>query len=548
MNTTSSRSQTASGPIVSFLVYAVLLVLFLLIVIGPLAALAADFIRGVLAGTVPKMILSLFTGRRAVLLLQTLGLAAAVAAAGTGTGLLITTALWRKPRVMTFIVLLLVLALIPIPPYIHALTWSSAVAAANTVLGTLGAAPLPVSGWLISFWVQFMALLPVAVFLCWIALASVDRSLVDAARTMRSDGEVLIRVILPLAAPTLTATSGFLFVMSCTDYSVPSLFSSDTYALDIFAYFSASASAAGALVCAIPLLIITFFVMGWCRTGIRRLAQTPNWTDASFDLPLAFNPAVRALQEGAIALFCIQVIVIFLGLILAAVPLSRLVTTIGFSAGEIRNSILIAALAVVIAIPLACAAARELLDDGIRGSFWWWTILAPLAVPAPLIGIGLITLWNTPPFTVLYGTILMPVFAALARFAPVAAIILFVQLRSVDTALFDAARIFTRDTFYSVRTVFVPLVTPGLFIASALLGALTLGELGATLIVIPPGTGTLAIKIYNYLHFGAATEVAGLCLVMAAAALAAGTGIAATVILRQKTRRAATSLPRGGKP
>ena len=43
---------------------------------------------------------------------------------------------------------------------------------------------------------------------------------------------------------------------------------------------------------------------------------------------------------------------------------------------------------------------------------------------------------------------------------------------------------------------------------------LTAAELGATVLVIPPGVGTLTIKIYNYMHYGKSDAVAGLCLIM----------------------------------
>ena len=198
--------------------------------------------------------------------------------AGIGTGLLVATALWRRSRTVSFGILLLVLAIAPIPPYIHALTWSSAISLFNQWLALIGAAPLPVTGWLVSFWVQFMALLPVAIFLSCIGLASVDRTLIEAARMVRSDSEVLRTIILPLAAPTLIAASGFFFVLSCTDYSVPSLFGSDTYALDIFSVYSATGSARSALVVAVPLLIITIAVLVACPVG-----DTASRTDPELD-------------------------------------------------------------------------------------------------------------------------------------------------------------------------------------------------------------------------------------------------------------------------
>jgi iron(III) transport system permease protein len=515
-------SRIARNASLSSVTSTLVLFIFLVIVIGPLAGLAIDLIRMVLAGTAASSVVSLFTERRFVLLLQSTGLAAAVAAAGVCTGILIATALWKKTAGVALAVLFLALALAPVPPYIHALTWSSAVATFNQWIAGPGAAPIPATGWAISFWVQFMAMLPVAIFLSCIALASVDRTLVEAGRMVRTDREVLRSIILPLAAPTLLAAFGFIFVLSCTDYSVPSLFGSDTYALDIFSFYSASGSAAGALISAIPLLIITLSVMTWCRRGIRRLAQTPNWITSSWDTSPEFPLWIRAAQEGALALLGIQVLVTFIGLIFSAGSLSRIMMTIQFSAHEIQDSLLIVICTIIIALPLALAVSRELLREDRVGSLWWGIILVPLAVPAPLIGIGLISLWNNPAFASLYGTFLMPVFASVSRFAPFAAIIIYVQVRSIDPALFDAARVFSRNSLHTTLRITLPLLAPGLFIASAVLGALTLGELGATLTVTPPGFGTLAIKIYNYLHYGSATEVAGLCIVMVTATLLAG--------------------------
>jgi iron(III) transport system permease protein len=518
-------------------VYTVLLALFLVIVIGPCIGLIADLVRALVAGSAQDLVSSLLSERKAILLIQSVAFAAGVGAAGIGIGILVATLLWRTHRKISTGVILLVLALAPIPPYISALTWTEAIAWTNTGLRDLGAATLPVTGWPISFWVQLMALLPIAIFLSFIGLSSVDKTLVEAARMVRPDGEVLTKVILPLAAPSLLTAFGFLFILSCTDYSVPSLFGSSTYALDIFSTYSASSSAATALVAALPLLIITFSIIMICRSGIRQLAQTPNWTVRVWDTPPVFPGSVRLMQEVAVALFGLQILVIFSGLFLSTGSVSRFVTTIIFSSHEIWDSLLIALLVVLIALPLGLAVTREMLRPGMRGSFWWIVILVPIAIPSPLIGIGLISLWNNPGFPHLYGTVLMPVFASIARFASFVAIILFVQVRSIDPVLFDALRVFSRNDVDSAIKGYLPLMTPGIFVASGILAALTIGELGATLIVTHPGFGTLAIKIYNYLHYGAAAEVSGLCLLMALATLAAGLCVIAAFLGSQRIRR-----------
>ena len=84
------------------------------------------------------------------------------------------------------------------------------------------------------------ALLPVGIGLALISLETVARPLVDAARTSRDDQAVFWRVVLPLAAPLLAAGGGLIFLLNLLDYSVPSLFGVNVYALEIFAEFSSS--------------------------------------------------------------------------------------------------------------------------------------------------------------------------------------------------------------------------------------------------------------------------------------------------------------------
>ena len=43
---------------------------------------------------------------------------------------------------------------------------------------------------------------------------------------------------------------------------------------------------------------------------------------------------------------------------------------------------------------------------------------------------------------------------------------------------------------------------------------LCMGELGSTLLVIPPGNGTISLKIYTLMHYGANEVVAALSLIL----------------------------------
>ena len=55
---------------------------------------------------------------------------------------------------------------------------------------------------------------------------------------------------------------------------------------------------------------------------------------------------------------------------------------------------------------------------------------------------------------------------------------------------------------------------PGLLAAFFIGFILSIGDLGTTLLIMPPGKTTLPVKIYNLMHYGAEQMVAALCLIL----------------------------------
>jgi iron(III) transport system permease protein len=498
------------------ILYSLALCIFFFLIASPLLGLFMDLLQALGGGSLDLSTPFLLSSRRLGLLAASLGLAAVVAATGILVGIFLVSALWRMSRPIFVSALLSLLALAAVPPYIHALTWSALMGyLANFLPG------VPVSGWGISYWVEFMALLPVATLLVWIAFASVDPALVEAGRVFRPDAEVFTRILLPLSTPALGAAFGLLFLLCCSDYSLPSLFGADVYALEIFAQFSMSASPAQAFLYALPLMLITMLVMIACRSGIRTLAQTPDWLSTRFGTAPVFPRTFILLQDLACGMMGLQILILFSGLIIATGSVATFTSSVIMAQEELVYSLAIVGGVILVALPLALAASCELKQPGLRGTVAWTLVLLPLAIPASLTGIGMITLWNASPAAIHPG-IFLPVLVGISRFAPIAAIILFVQLRFIDPVLFDAAAVFSPSSLKTWREIRLPLYAPGLLVAAGILAALTLAELGATLVVAPPGHATLTMRIYNYLHYGAAGDVAGLCLMITILSLIAG--------------------------
>jgi len=500
------------------------------LVMGPFLVLWYHLGLAVGSGQADWLWLAVPLGRRWLLLVRSVGLAVGVAGVGTALGVLAALVLWRWHRGVLAYLRWLPLMLLPVPFCVQALAWWTLADAVNFLLAWLGLGAIPFQGGLAAWWVQVMALLPLAVGLALVGLETVDPKLIEAARLSRGDVVVFRRIILPLAAPKILAGAGFLFLLSITDYSVPSLFQYQVYALEIFAEFSASHEPARALALSLPLLLVTGAVVAAAIAGLRDSLQPPAWTITAWERPPVWPRYFRAGQYGALGLLLGQLALLLLGLGLSAGGGSRMVDTVWSAAPEITYSLWVAGLSTLLGLAPALAVARELNQDKAARLFWWLLIAATLALPAPLVGIGLIALNSSPWFPwFMVEAGLMPVWADLSRFIPWVALVLLVQVKSQDPLWFEAARILQTSRWQTWRQVTLPILAPGLLAGAGLGFMLSLGELGATLLVAPPGQATLVMRIYNYLHYGAADTVAGLCLVLALTVLVAGCGAALTL-------------------
>ena len=166
----------------------------------------------------------------------------------------------------------------------------------------------------------------------------------------------------------------------------------------------------------------------------------------------------------------------------------------------------------------------------------WVACLLPFLVPPALTGVGLIALWSPVHRLDVYGSFWMTIVAELARFTPVAIVVFSTWLLRTDLLLVEAALVSGSSWRQIVFKVLLPLAIPGLAAAVGIAFVLSLGEIGANLMVTPAGSATLTMKTYNYLHYGGSQAAAGLCLLLMLLA-ALGAALPALAIKRRTPGR-----------
>lgn len=522
-----SRQGQSNGLLVRLIVVG-LGTLFLLVAYGPLLALMVMTLQRLLGGESAWWRLLLPEARRMSLLLRSLAYAVSVSGTVTILGLLIASLLWGLRARPWARGRWLVLVFAPIPPYIHALAWR--IAFRQLALRAFDAS---LTG---SWWVQSMALLPLAVALALVGLETASREAIAAACVQRRPARVLARVVLPLALPVITVGAVLLFILTLLDYTVPSLYGVSVYPLEVFVEFSATNEPVRAFLYALPLLALAGASVLLCRPGLRQVLQR-SAAPVRPDAILARLPVwLRMLQGGAVAVMALQITVPLAVLLTSVRPWQTALYVTAAARGEIGHSVAIAAAAAGLALLPAYGAARWLAGAKPARDLCWLAVVLPLAIPPPLIGIGLIAILNRDLPVDLYSTIWMPILASLARFAPLATMIIAARLVRLDRALLEAARILERRRLVAFWRVDLPLIAPAVFAAAATVFVLSLGEVGATLLVVPAGQTTLAIKVYNYLHYGASEAVAALSLVGVLLCLIVGLPAAALLARREGAR------------
>lgn len=142
-------------------------------------------------------------------------------------------------------------------------------------------------------------------------------------------------------------------------------------------------------------------------------------------------------------------------------------------------------------------------------------MLILIATPGPLVGMVIIWILNrsTPSlFGYLYDqTLTAPVLAQQFRLLPIAWFLTVVAKSTISRESREQASLDGLSLFQFLRDVAWPQTRSLWGFSTVLLMILSIGELSCTILVLPPGVTTLAMRLFEMLHFGMRHQDSGLC-------------------------------------
>ena len=450
---------------------------------------------------------------------------------GVAASLCIWTYFGRRFKEAFFAVLLCAL----IPPFIHVHAWIKAMDALNALVMSVTGFSSNFTGVGAVIWTTAFSYLPFTMAFCLMGLVSIPQENLDMLKLEIRPYRLFRRCIVPSFLPYVLISGFFVFLLIMNDYSIPSVFGVNVYALELFSIFSANGNLYTVALSSVPLILLSALLLGIFVFAVKRFEMTndPVWNEN----PFRQEPFMKFAAKSGMT-----VLVLFAGIPVGSMIIESFFTKDFFkilleSSGEILYSFAVSGgVAVLAVLPAALLSYLWIREKGKPGLFF--LLALPFLIPSAILGLGLIAFWNQGGLDVVYQSPFMPVIGLAVRFGIFPILFLTFRMSRIEKDLLDAMHL-SYPVMKGFFRILLPMIRKDLVACALLVFSLSMGEYGIVLLITPPGYQMLTIKIYNYLHYGASEVVFALNLVVFL--LVALVWIAVFLLYRPKKSKGADS-------
>jgi ABC-type Fe3+ transport system permease subunit/sugar lactone lactonase YvrE len=361
-------------------------------------------------------------------------------------------------------------------------------------------------------------------------------------------GALLGGLLLPLARNALAQAAVLTFVLALNNFAVPAILQVKVFPAEMWVRFNTSFDTLGALELSWPLVLCPLLLLLW-------------FTRQEIPWPKAEGPASSALfrrQLGRGWFWSCGAFTTLLCLVSVGLPLLQLVSekrtwlelpgALAAGRAAIGNSVWFAAVSATLVVGLgllgsvqgrgarvegrvnqappldtrpSTLAPRHLRPDAFElRSLLGWILWLPLLVPGVVLGIACIALFNRSWTWLFYQSSGIVILAFVVRYLALGWNTAAYAMQGVDGDLTDAARLEGANRWQLFRHVHWPQIAPQLAAAWYVVFLLCLWDVESMILVVPPGGETVALRVFNLLHYGHNAQVNALCLTLLALAVA----------------------------
>jgi iron(III) transport system permease protein len=415
--------------------------------------------------------------------------------------------------------LFLVAAVFPllVPPYISAIAWLDIAGFIRQLADALNLSgsffnPCSAAGVIFTMVCSYF---PLVTLTACHGMKNIDSGLIDQSRLVHGDLRTIIRIIMPLLTPQIFTGAILVFVYAVSNYGVPSILMFPVFSVEIMSQISTFYDHREAVIYSAPLVMISLLavVLQGAAEGRRRfdVVSGHRGKGAVFETGRLMIPMLVVI---AVTVLCSSAVPV-LFLIMRSIPLSSYLAAISVSwpdiAQSLQNSAIIATAAVIIGgfmayhIERSGRSLKKIVNI---------TAFIPFAVPPSLMALEMLRLASAnASVSLVRDSVFFAIYFFCFRFMIFPIKIVSASVSQIDAEL-EEASLFTGASLWKRCTgILIALNKNSIITAWLLVYILSMGDLEMNLLVLPPGAGSLPVRIFNMQHLGRMEVVSALCII-----------------------------------
>jgi len=296
---------------------------------------------------------------------------------------------------------------------------------------------------------------PLSMLIIGSALSNINSQIEESGLLVSNLLKVISKIILPLIKPALITSFVLVFIFAISEFSVPAFLGVKVFTTEIFTQFSAFYNHSLAILQSFFLVIICILLL---------FAEKKHLADAPF---LSIGTKGTSNKIYDIKKINVFAFVFLLLWFLISVILPFIILFIqSFKNGTSKNT-------------------------------FDWLLLFIFAIPSIVLGISFIKFYNQIFLNFIYSSTALIVIAYVGKFAFISSKIIGNSLKQIPKSTEETAKVIGINSFSRIFKILLPQISSALFATFIIGFILSFGELGTSIMLYPPGTEIMPIKVFT---------------------------------------------------
>ena len=357
---------------------------------------------------------------------------------------------------------------------------------------------------------------PLSMLIIGSALRNIDAQLEEAGTMLASYRSVVLKIIFPLIKPALLTSFVLVFIFTISEFSVPAFFGVKVMTTEIFTQFSAFYNHSLAVLQSVFLVLICVLLLFSER---KYIADAPFLSIGNKGINLRTSSTKIMKSSGFLLVWLfISVLLPFIMLFIQAFKggINDFVKAFDLLLPTFANSIALAFFGSVFVVIVGFSAAYLSTQSSKIKSLKYFDamLLIIFAIPSTILGISFIKFYNHPLLDFIYSSSIIIILAYIGKYSFIASKLISNAIKQIPVSLDESAQIQGIGYLKRFRHIWIPLLMPSLLASFMIAFVFSLGELGTTIMLYPPGTQIMPIKVFTIMANAPQSLVSSMILIV----------------------------------